>query len=161
MSNIFEGTKSAAGMRLAIISTRWNEAILARLVAGAREAALDQGVDAENIDLAIAPGAFEVPLVARKLAASGRYDAIAALGCVIRGETPHFDYIASEAARGIADVAHDTGVPVAFGVLTVDNVEQANARAENNARNNARNKGGETMLAAIETANLLRAIEEK
>ena len=156
MGNKFEGSKSGAGMRVAIVSTRWNESIVDRLVAGARDAAQSQGIDESRIDLAVAPGAFEVPITARKLASTGRYDAIVALGCVIRGETPHFEYIAAEAARGIAGVARDTGVPTAFGVLTVNTVEQANARAGKDDRN----KGAEAMLAAIETANLLRAIEE-
>jgi len=156
MGRTFVGTLSGAGMRIAIVSTRWNDFIVERLVAGAKDAALRHGVDEAKIDHAIAPGAFEVPFVARKLAASGRYDAIVALGCVIRGATPHFDYVAGEAARGVASVAHDTGVPVGFGVLTVDTIEQAIERAGTKAGN----KGAEAMLAAIEMVNLSRAIEE-
>ena len=156
MGRTFEGSTSGAGMRIAIVSTRWNELILERLVAGAKNTAHLNDVDESRIDLAVAPGAYEVPLTARKLAATGRYDAIVALGCVIRGATPHFDYVAGEAARGVATVAHETGVPVAFGILTVDTIEHALERAGTEANN----KGAEAMLAAIETVNLLRAIEE-
>lgn len=156
MAKIFEGEMSGAGMRIAVVSTRWNDFIVERLVAGAMDAARRHGVDEGKIDHAVAPGAFEVPFVARKLAATGRYDAIVALGCVIRGATAHFDYVAGEAAKGIASVAHETGVPVAFGVLTVDTMEQAIERAGTKGGN----KGAEAMLVAIEMANLSRAIEE-
>jgi 6,7-dimethyl-8-ribityllumazine synthase len=148
---------SGAGLRIGIVAARWNDFIVERLIAGAKDAALRHGVEDSRIDLAFAPGAFEIPFVAGKMAATGRYDAIAALGCVIRGATPHFDYVAGEAARGIAAVARETGVPVSFGVLTVDTIEQAIERAGTKAGN----KGAEAMLAAIETANLSRAIEER
>lgn len=156
MSHTFEGTMNGAGLKVAIVSTRWNEFIVERLLAGAKDALLRHGVDARSVDVAVAPGAFEVPFVARKLAETGRYDAIVALGCVIRGATAHFDYVAGEAAKGVAAVAHDTGVPVAFGVLTVDTIEQAIERAGTKAGN----KGAEAALAAIELANLVRVIKE-
>lgn len=156
MAKIFEGSILGNGMRIAIVSTRWNEFILERLVAGAKDEARRCGILEENIDLAVAPGAYEVPFIAKKLAMTGRYDAIVALGCVIRGATPHFDYIAAEAANGVARVAHDTGVPIAFGVLTVDTIEQAIERAGTKAGN----KGRDTLLAAVETFNLSRIIEE-
>lgn len=157
MSRIFEGSRSGAGLRLAIVAARWNDFIVERLIAGAKDAARLSGVADERIDLAFAPGAFEIPFIALKMAQTGRYDAIVALGCVIRGATPHFDYVAGEAARGVAAVARETGVPVAFGVLTVDTIEQAIERAGAKAGN----KGAEATLAAIETANLARAIEER
>lgn len=147
---------NGAGLRIAIVATRWNDFIVDRLVAGAKDALIRHGVSEEKIDLAIAPGAYEVPFIARKLAATKRYDAVVALGCVIRGATAHFDYVAGEAARGIAAVAHDTGVPVTFGVLTVDTIEQAIERAGTKAGN----KGAEAALTAIETVNLSRSIEE-
>ncbi|HXI87280.1 MAG TPA: 6,7-dimethyl-8-ribityllumazine synthase [Parvularculaceae bacterium] len=156
MAKTFEGSLSGAGLKIAIVTTRWNDFIVDRLLAGAKDALARHGVDENRIDVAIAPGAYEVPFTARKLAASGRYDAIVALGCVIRGATPHFDYVAGEAARGVASVAHDTGVPVAFGVLTVDTIEQAIERAGTKAGN----KGAEAALAAIEMVNLCRSIEE-
>jgi len=156
MARQFEGAATGRGLRLAIVATRWNDFIVDRLVVGAKSAASRHGVDEENIDMAIAPGAFEVPFVARKLAETKRYDAIVALGCVIRGATPHFDYVAGEAARGVGAAMADTGVPIAFGVLTTDTIEQAIERAGTKAGN----KGEEAALAAIEMANLCRTIEE-
>jgi 6,7-dimethyl-8-ribityllumazine synthase len=156
MGQIFEGSMNGAGLAVAIVSTRWNDFIVERLVAGAQDALVRHGVAESAVDHAIAPGAYEVPLVARKLAETGRYDAIVALGCVIRGATPHFDYVAGEAAKGIAAVSASTGVPVMFGVLTTDTIEQAIERAGTKAGN----KGAEAALAAIETANLCRAIKE-
>jgi 6,7-dimethyl-8-ribityllumazine synthase len=142
-------------MRIAIVATRWNAFIVERLVAGAKDAARQADVDEERIDIATCPGAFEIAFTAKKLAETRRYDAIVALGCVIRGETAHFDYVAGEAAS-VGAVARETGVPIAFGVLTVDTVDQAIARAGAKAGN----KGAEATLAAIETANLAKAIEE-
>ena len=155
MGKVFEGRLDGAGLRIAIVATRWNNDIVGLLVAGAREAAREHGIEADRIDLAWCPGAFEIPYTAKKLALSGRYDAIVALGCVIRGETAHFDYVAGEAAQ-VGAVARETGIPIGFGVLTADSVEQAQARAGGKAGN----KGAEAMLAAIETARLARAIEE-
>ncbi|MBX3704456.1 MAG: 6,7-dimethyl-8-ribityllumazine synthase [Steroidobacteraceae bacterium] len=155
MGRIHEGRLDGAGLRVAIVATRWNGDVVARLVAGARDAAMAHGIEEAQIDLAYCPGAFELPYAAQRLALTGRYDAIVALGCVIRGETAHFDYVAGEAAQ-VGAVARETGVPVGFGVLTTDTVEQALDRAGGKAGN----KGAEAMLAAIETARLARAIEE-
>ncbi len=155
MNRRFEGAMTGAGLRFAIIETRWNDFIVERLTAGARDALVRHGVDGDAIDVAVAPGAFEIPLVARRLAASGRYDAVVALGCVIRGATAHFDYVAGGASNGVASVAAETGVPVAMGILTTETIEQAIERAGTKAGN----KGAEAALAALETANLLRAID--
>ena len=156
MSKVFEGQVSGAGMRLAIVTTRWTDFITERLLAGAKDAALRHGVDGDAIDVAVAPGAYEVPFIAGRLAKTGRYDTVVALGCVIRGATPHFDYVAGEAARGLSTVMRETNTPVAFGVLTVDTIEQAIERAGTKAGN----KGAEAVLTAIETVNLARMIEE-
>lgn len=156
MSKTFEGHLNASGLRFAIVATRWNDFIVERLLAGAKSALARHGADDADVDIAIAPGAYEVPFVTRRLAGTKRYDGIIALGCVIRGDTPHFDYVAGEAARGIATVARETGVPVSFGVLTVDSIEQAIERAGTKAGN----KGGEAALACLETINLVKSIEE-
>ena len=156
MSTTFEGHLNASGLRLAIVATRWNDFIVDRLIDGAKAALRQHGLDEERIDLAMAPGAYEVPFVAKKLAASGRYDGVITLGCVIRGATPHFDYVAGEAARGVAAAARDTDVPISFGVLTVDTIEQAIERAGTKAGN----KGAEAALACLETINLCKSIEE-
>lgn len=155
MGKVYEGRLDGTGLRVAIVATRWNADIVTRLVAGARDAAMTHGIEDEQIDLAYCPGAFEIPYTAKRLALTGRYDAIVALGCVIRGETAHFDYVAGEAAQ-VGAVARETGVPVGFGVLTTETVEQAIDRAGGRAGN----KGAEAMLAAIETVRLARAIEE-
>ncbi len=156
MGKIFEGQVSGAGLKLAIVTTRWNDFITERLLAGAKDAAVRHGIDANAIDVAVAPGAYELPFIANQLAKTRRYDAVVALGCVIRGATPHFDYVAGEAARGLSAVMREAGVPVAFGVLTVDTIEQAIERAGTKAGN----KGAEAVLTAIETVNLARMIEE-
>ncbi|MCA8889417.1 MAG: 6,7-dimethyl-8-ribityllumazine synthase [Parvularculaceae bacterium] len=156
MGKVFEGSMSGAGLRVAIVTTRWNDFIVERLLAGAKDALIRHGVDESHIDVAIAPGAYETPFIAAQLAQTGRYDAIVALGCVIRGATAHFEYVAGEAARGIGAVARDSGVPVAFGVLTTETIEQAIERAGTKAGN----KGAEAALAALETVNLTRAIKE-
>jgi 6,7-dimethyl-8-ribityllumazine synthase len=151
--------ESSAGLagaecRVAIVAARFNTDIVEQMVAGAVAAWERHGGTADALTLVRAPGAFELPLLSRKLAATGRYDAVVALGCVIRGDTAHFDFVAGEAARGIADAARDTGVPVIFGVLTTENVEQALERADP-AR---MDKGGEALEAALEMAQLLRRI---
>jgi len=156
MSKKIEGSLNGTGLKIAIITTRWNDFIVERLLAGARDELIRHGVTENDIDFVVAPGAYEVPMVARKLAQSGRYQAIVALGCVIRGSTPHFDYVAGEAATGIAKAMAETGIPITFGVLTTESIEQAIERAGTKAGN----KGGEAALTAIEMANLLRAIEE-
>jgi 6,7-dimethyl-8-ribityllumazine synthase len=145
---IIEGTLSARGRKIAIVAARFNDFIVASLLKGAQGAWLEHGGAAADLTVVRVPGAFELPAVARKLAASGRYDAVVALGCVIRGGTPHFEYVAGECARGLQLAGLDTGVPVAFGVLTVDTVEQALERAATTAGN----KGGEAMESALEMA---------
>lgn len=156
MAKKYEGSLNGQGLNIAIITTRWNDFIVDRLLAGAQESLTRHGVTADAIDIAVAPGAYEVPMVARNLSKTGRYHGIVALGCVIRGSTPHFDYVAGEAATGIAKAMADTGIPISFGVLTTDTIEQSIERAGTKAGN----KGSEAALAVIEMANLLRAIEE-
>jgi 6,7-dimethyl-8-ribityllumazine synthase len=133
--------------RLAVVVSKFNRAVTDRLLAGAREAASASGAELGDADVYPVPGAFELPLVAARLAKSGRYDAVVCLGAVIRGETPHFDYVCEQAAAGIQRVALDTGVPAAFGVLTTDTVEQAMARAGGDAGN----KGYEAVVAVLDT----------
>ncbi len=156
MTKTIEGTLSGNGLKLCIIATRWNEFIVEKLTSGAVSAAKRHGVAEDNIEIVMVPGAYEIPFIARKLAATKRYDAIIALGCVIRGSTPHFDYVAGEAAKGIASAANDTNVPISFGVLTTDTIEQSIERAGTKAGN----KGEEAAIVAIEMANLSRTIEE-
>lgn len=151
----FEGSLDASGLHVAVVVSRFNELITERLLDGALATAREHGVADHNLDVVWVPGAFELPLAARALADTGRYHAIACVGAVIRGETPHFDFVAGEAARGIAEVAADYGMPVAFGVITSDTVEQAQARAGGAVGN----KGRESMLAAIEMATLLPTLE--
>lgn len=155
MSTTFSGDMNADGHRFAIVASRWNDFMVNRLVEGARETLVRHGAAGENIDLAWVPGAFELPFVARRLAASGRYDAVICVGAVIRGATPHFDFVAGEAARGIGRIAEDTGIPVLFGVVTTDTIEQAIERSGSKAGN----KGVEAACAAIEMVNLLRQLE--
>jgi 6,7-dimethyl-8-ribityllumazine synthase len=145
---LIEGEPSARGRRIAIAAARFNDFIVASLLKGAQGAWLARGGEAHDLTVVRVPGAFELPVVVRKLAGSGRYDGVVALGCVIRGETPHFEYVAGECARGLQRAALDTGVPVAFGVLTVESVEQALERAATTAGN----KGGEAMESALEMA---------
>lgn len=154
MGNTFQGELHGAGLRIAVVVSRFNEVVTSRLLAGARSALERHGVHEDDVDVAWAPGAFELPIVARKLAEGHRYDAVVCLGAVIRGETPHFEYVAREAARGIADVSRDTGVPAIFGVLTTDTLEQALDRAGGKAGN----KGHDAAVNAIEMANLLRRL---
>ncbi|MBL8242982.1 MAG: 6,7-dimethyl-8-ribityllumazine synthase [Rhodanobacteraceae bacterium] len=150
-----EGDFSAPRGRIALLASRFNELVVARLVEGARDALLRHGVSDEQLTLVRVPGAFELPLTADKLAASGRFDAIVALGCVIRGDTAHFDYVAGGAANGLMQVSLDHGLPVGFGVLTVDTLEQALDRAGAKAGN----KGADAALAVIEQLNLVRQLE--
>ncbi len=157
MPNTYEGILTDTGGRFAIAVGRFNSFITQRLVDGALDTLNRHGVDiAERVDIVWAPGAFELPLVTKRLAAKDSYDAIIALGCVIRGGTPHFDYVAAEVSKGLASVSLDAGVPVAFGILTTDNVEQAVDRAGTKMGN----KGAEAALSALEMANLVRAIED-
>lgn len=154
MGKVFEGHLTAGGLRLAIVVARWNEFITSKLLGGAEDAIRRHGGEMELVDVAWVPGAFEIPLVAQKLATSGRYDAVICLGAVIRGSTPHFDYVAAEASKGVAHAMLGSGVPIAFGILTTDSIEQAIERAGTKAGN----KGFEAAVTAIETANLLKAI---
>jgi 6,7-dimethyl-8-ribityllumazine synthase len=147
-ADLIEGEVSARGRRIAIVAARFNDFIVASLLKGAHAAWLEHGGEIHDLTVVRVPGAFELPVVARKLAASGRYDAVVALGCVIRGDTPHFDYVAGECARGLQLAGLETGVPVAFGVLTVESLEQALERAATTAGN----KGGAAMESALEMA---------
>lgn len=146
------GPLEAGALSVAIVAARFNDFIVGSLIRGATESWQKHGGRASHLTLVRVPGAFELPLAAKQLAASGRYDAVVALGCVIRGDTAHFDYVAGEAAAGLTRASLDTGRPVVFGVLTVENVEQALERAALTRLN----KGGESMDVAIEMANLLR-----
>lgn len=150
-----EGDLQCRELRFAILAARFNEFIVEQLVRGAVDALRRHGASDQQIEIVRAPGAFDLPVVARRLAQTKRYDAIVALGAVIKGATAHFDYVAGECASGLSRVAADTGVPVAFGVLTTDNIEQAVERAGTKAGN----KGADAAITAIELANLLRKIE--
>ncbi len=150
----FEGNLSAAGLKPALIVSRFNLFITDRLREGALDTFRRHGGDLEDADEIWVPGAFEIPLAARRAAQSGRYGALVSLGAVIRGETPHFDYVAAAASRGLAQVSQEFGIPVGFGLLTTDTIEQAIERAGSKAGN----KGEEAMLSAIEMANLLKAL---
>jgi 6,7-dimethyl-8-ribityllumazine synthase len=149
-----EGEVGARGQRVAIVAARFNDFIVASLLKGATAAWAARGGAAADLAVIRVPGAFELPLAAKRLGASGRYDAVVALGCVIRGDTPHFEYVAGECARGLQQAGLETGVPIAFGVLTVESVDQALERAATNAGN----KGGEAMETALEMASLLKRL---
>lgn len=151
----FAGRPEGVGLRFAVVVARWNDFVTTRLLAGAREALAEAGVADGDIDVVWVPGAFELPAAARHVAAHRRPAAVICLGCVIRGGTPHFEYIAAAAAHGISDAAMSTGVPMAFGVLTTDSVEQAVERAAPGPAN----KGREAAQAAVEMATVFRAIE--
>ena len=156
MGKTFEGQLSASGLRFAIIVSRFNSFITERLLGGAMDALARTGASQDQIDVVKVPGSWEVPLVARELAHGKRYDAIICLSAVIRGETPHFDYVAAEAAKGIAHVSAETGIPVAFGVLTTNTLEQAIDRAGAKGGN----KGFDAAMTAIEMANLMRTLRQ-
>lgn len=151
---LFEGNLSGAGLRVAIVASRFNDTITQRLVEGAEDGLRRHGVDPSSVDVAWAPGAFELPLVAQRLASSGDYDAVITLGAVIRGATGHYDFVAGQCAAGIQRVSLETGVPVVFGVLTTDTIEQAVERSGTKAGN----KGFEAAVTAIEMANLLSGL---
>ena len=155
--NRIEANLLAHDLRFAVVSTRWNHLVVDRLVEGAELAFVQHGGRSEQLDHYLVPGSYEMPLVARRLAESGRYDAVVGLGAVIKGDTDHYDFVAGAAATGLLNSSLHTGVPVAFGVLTTDTVEQA----LNRAGIKAGNKGAEAVLAMIETANLLRRIGAK
>ena len=150
--NVIEGKLTAEGLHIGIVAARFNEFITNKLVSGAIDALKRHGVSDENITLAWVPGAFEIPLGAQKMANSHNFDAVICLGAVIRGSTPHFDYVAGEVTKGVAQVSLRTGVPIIFGVLTTENIEQAIERAGTKAGN----KGFDAAMPAIEMANLLK-----
>jgi 6,7-dimethyl-8-ribityllumazine synthase len=152
---VVEGELIARDLRFALIAARFNDFVVEPLVRGALDALRRHGVTEKQIEIVRVPGAFDIPIVARKLALSKRYEALITLGAVIRGQTPHFDYVAGECAGGIARIALETGVPIAFGVLTTDTVEQAVDRAGGKAGN----KGVDAAMVAIEMANLLRRLD--
>jgi 6,7-dimethyl-8-ribityllumazine synthase len=154
MPQFFEGNLNAAGQKFGIVVSRFNSFICERLLEGAVDALIRHGADDNDIYVARVPGAFEIPLFAQKMAASGRYDALICLGAVIRGSTPHFDYVASEVSKGVAQVSMASGVPIAFGVLTTDTIEQAVERAGTKAGN----KGFDAAVTAIESVNLMKAL---
>ena len=152
---VYEGQIDAQGLKFAIVASRFNSFITERLVSGALDALARAGAGAESVELVHVPGSWEMPVVAARLARTKRHDAIICLGAVIRGETPHFDYVAGEAAKGLAQVTMESGVPVAFGVLTTNSLEQAIDRAGAKGGN----KGFEAAMTAIEMANLLRKLD--
>lgn len=141
-------------LKIAIVAGRFNDFITSQLVSGAEGALVSHDVNTDDIDLVYVPGAFEIPLAAKTLAESGNYDAVVALGCVIRGSTTHYDYVCNEAAKGISQAGLQTGIPVMFGIITTENIEQAIERAGTKAGN----KGAETALGAVEMANLMKKI---
>ena len=147
-----KGSLNAKGLRLAIIVSRFNEFITERLLTGAREALEQAGADSKRVEIVRVPGSFEIPVAAKRMALTGRYDALITLGCIIRGETRHYDYISAEVTRGIQLAAIESGVPIAFGVLTTENLDQAIDRAGAKSGN----KGAEAALAAVEMATLLK-----
>jgi 6,7-dimethyl-8-ribityllumazine synthase len=154
MVKVYEGNLIGKGLKFGIVVGRFNEFISSKLLSGALDALKRHGVEEENAEVAWVPGAFEIPLVAQKMSASGKYDAVITLGAVIRGSTPHFDYVSNEVAKGVASISLKTGVPTIFGVLTVDTIEQAIERAGTKAGN----KGWEAAATAIEMANLTREL---
>lgn len=151
---IIEGNLDATGLKFGIVIARFNEFISGKLLAGCLDGLKRHGAIEENLEIAWSPGSFEIPLLAKKMAETGKYDAIICLGAVIRGATPHFDYVSAEVSKGVAHVGLDSGVPVIFGVLTTDNIEQAIERAGTKSGN----KGFDAAMAAIEMANVLKKI---
>lgn len=154
MTKIIEGKLDAKGLRFALVVSRFNSFICDRLVEGAVDALVRHGAAADDLQVIKVPGAFEIPVAAKKVAASGQVDAIVCLGAVIRGATPHFDYVSAEVSKGVAAVGLETGLPVVFGVLTTDNVEQAIERAGTKAGN----KGFDAALSAVEMVNLFKEL---
>lgn len=150
----FEGTLVGTGLRFALVVSRWNELITSRMLAGAHDALRRHGVAAEAVDVVWVPGSFELPLLCKRMAETGRYDAVIALGAVIRGATSHYDHVTSAATSGIAQVSLQTGIPCIFGVITTENIEQAIERAGTKAGN----KGFDAAVAGIEMATLLRTL---
>ena len=156
MPRLYEGSLDARGLRVALVVSRFNELLTERLLQGALDCLRRHGAAEDDLHVVRVPGSFELPLMARTLAASGTFDAVVCLGAVIRGDTPHFDYVAGEVARGVARTAYETGVPVGFGVLTTDTLEQAVDRAGAKSGN----KGWDAALSAIETVQVLRSVSK-
>ncbi|RYM05661.1 6,7-dimethyl-8-ribityllumazine synthase [Sporolactobacillus sp. THM7-7] len=156
MGEIFEGKLIGQGLKVGIVVGRFNEFITNRLLSGAEDALIRHGVSEKDIDVAWVPGSFEIPLIAKKLALTGKYDTILTLGAVIRGATTHYDYVCSEVSKGVAHISLETGIPVIFGVVTTENIEQAVERAGTKAGN----KGWDAAVSGIEMANLTRSIEK-
>ncbi len=156
MSRIYEGKLTAVGLRFGVVVARFNEFITGKLLEGCLDCLHRHEADEDNIEIVWVPGSFEIPVVALHLAQAGRYDAIICLGAVIRGATPHFDYVAAETSKGIANVSLKTGLPVVFGVLTTDTIEQAIERAGTKAGN----KGWDAALSAMEMANLFKELKK-
>ena len=154
MAKVYQGNLIGTGLKIGIVASRFNEFITSKLLGGALDTLSRHGVKDEDMEIVWVPGSFEVPLAAQKMASSGKYDAVICLGAVIRGSTPHFDYVAAEVSKGIATVSLKTGLPVIFGVITTDNIEQAIERAGTKSGN----KGADAAVSAIEMANLLKAI---
>ena len=154
MANILEGYLNGKDLKIGIVVARFNEFITSKLLSGAIDTLRRHETNEDDIDVAWVPGAFEIPVVAKTLAQTGKYDAVICLGAVIRGSTPHFDYVCAETSKGVAHVGLETGVPVAFGVLTTENIEQAVERAGTKAGN----KGVDAAMTAIEMVNLLKNI---
>ncbi|MBR6172132.1 MAG: 6,7-dimethyl-8-ribityllumazine synthase [Eubacterium sp.] len=149
-----EGNVVAEGLRVGIVASRFNEFIVSKLVAGAQDGLVRHGVEDESISVAWVPGAFEIPVIAKKMALSGEYDAVICVGAVIRGQTSHYDYVCAEVSKGIAAVSLEAGIPVMFGILTTDTIEQAIERAGTKAGN----KGYDCALGAIEMVNLMKQL---
>ncbi|WLD91883.1 6,7-dimethyl-8-ribityllumazine synthase [Alkalihalobacillus sp. AL-G] len=156
MGTIFEGHLVGSGLKVGIVVGRFNEFITSKLLSGAQDALKRHGVNDEDVDLAWVPGAFEIPMIAKKMVDSKQYDAVITLGTVIRGSTPHFDYVCKEVSKGVSSLSMDSGVPVIFGVLTTDSIEQAVERAGTKAGN----KGWEAAVSAIEMGNLCRSFQK-
>ncbi|MBQ9604498.1 MAG: 6,7-dimethyl-8-ribityllumazine synthase [Firmicutes bacterium] len=150
----YEGKLIAKGMKFGIVAARFNEFITGKLLEGAKDALLRHGADGDDISVAWVPGSFEIPLIAQKMAASGKYDAVIALGAVIKGSTDHYDFVCAEVSKGVAQASLSSGIPVMFGVLTTDNIEQAIERAGTKAGN----KGYDVAVAAIEMVDLIKNI---
>jgi 6,7-dimethyl-8-ribityllumazine synthase len=154
MKKVYQGALLAQGLKFALVVSRFNEFISSRLLDGAQDALLRHGAKEEDIEIAWAPGSFEIPLIAQKMAESKKYSAIICLGAIIRGGTPHFDYVAAEASKGVAKVSMDTGVPVMFGIITADTLEQAIERAGTKEGN----LGAKAAVGGIEMANLIKSL---
>ncbi|MBR1815598.1 MAG: 6,7-dimethyl-8-ribityllumazine synthase [Lachnospiraceae bacterium] len=151
---ILEGNMVADGIKIGIVASRFNEFIVSKLISGAEDGLIRHGVNEDDITLAWVPGAFEIPVIAKKMASSGKYDAVICLGAVIRGATSHYDYVCNEVSKGIAAASMETGVPVMFGIVTTENIEQAIERAGTKAGN----KGYDCALGAIEMINLIKNV---